>query len=178
MNKAVFLDRDGLINFPLANEKRHDINNYKFFERTFDALKELASFEYKIIIVTNQKGISDGIFSEEVFHKVMGHYVEMIESNGGRIDKYYYCPHAEDAGCACRKPKTLMIDKAKKEFDIDLTKSWMIGDRTSDVQTGITAGTKTILVKTGHAGEDGRCQVTPDYVADNLYEAVKIITGD
>jgi histidinol-phosphate phosphatase family protein len=102
------------------------------------------------------------------------------------LDRIYFCPHHPDAGfdgenkelkirCDCRKPATGMIQRAVSDLNIDLTQSWLIGDTTTDLQTAKNAGLRSILVRTGHAGRDGRHSATPDFVFDTLNDAVKFV---
>ena len=110
----------------------------------------------------------------------------LLGQNGAYIDRIYYCPHHPDKGfegeikelkidCDCRKPKIGMLKEAKKDFNIDFKESYIIGDSTLDVKTGINAGIKTILVKTGQAGEDKKYDVTADFIENDIYAAVKKI---
>jgi D-glycero-D-manno-heptose 1,7-bisphosphate phosphatase len=170
--KAVFLDRDGVIN----QEKGyvHKIENFHFFPYTFRALRKIPK-GYKKIIITNQSGISRGMYSRAEFEKLNSWMLSKIEENEIKVDKVYFCPHHPDEDCLCRKPKTGLIRQAQKEFALDLKNSWLIGDKTSDILTGKNAGCRTILVKTGFAGEDGLFEVKPDYKALNLEKAVELI---
>ena len=172
--KAVFLDRDGVIN----EEKGyvHKIEDFHFFSYTFSALKKIPK-RYKKIIITNQSGISRGMYSQTDFEKLNSWMLSKLEENEIKIDKVYFCPHHPDKNCLCRKPKTGLLMQAQKEFNLDLKNSWLIGDKTSDILAGKNAGCKTILVKTGFAGKDGLFDVGPDYEALNLEEAVEIIIG-
>ena len=110
----------------------------------------------------------------------------MLGRQGAYVDRLYYCPHHTDSGfkgeveelkfdCNCRKPKIGLFTQAKKDLNIDLEKSWFIGDSTKDIMAAQNAGMKSILVLTGYAGNDGSYEVTPDFVAKNLSEAVKLI---
>lgn len=173
MNKAVFLDRDGTINIDYGYVRK--IANFEFIPGVFDALKELAKTGFKIIIITDQSGIGRGYYTEEDYKNLTKYMVKEFEKSSIKIDGIYYCPHSPESSCSCRKPEIGMIKKAKEDFNIDLKKSYFIGDRTSDIQCGHNAGCKTILVKTGNAGEDGRYSMRPDFVADDLYEAVNLI---
>ena len=171
--KAVFLDRDGVIN----QEKGyvHKIEDFHFFPYTFRALRKIPQ-EYKKIIITNQSGISRGMYSQTEFEKLNSWVLSRLKEQGIEIDKVYFCPHHPDENCSCRKPKTGLIRQAQKEFNLDLKKSWLIGDKTSDILAGKNAGCRTILVKTGFAGEDGLFNIKPDFEISNLEKAVKIIT--
>lgn len=170
--KAVFLDRDGVIN----QEKGyvHKIEGFHFFPYTFRALKKIPQ-EYKKIIITNQSGITRGMYTQTDFETLNNWMILKMEGNGVKIDKVYFCSHHPDDNCLCRKPKPGLIMQARKEFHLDLKHSWLVGDKTSDILAGKNAGCKTILVKTGFAGEDGLFSVKPDYIVLDLEKAVKII---
>lgn len=157
--RAVFLDRDGVININ-EPEYVHRIEDFKFAPRVLPALKKLSQTDYKIIIATNQSGIGRGYYTEkdlEVLHQWM---LRRFKKEGVRIDKVYYCPHAPGQKCNCRKPKTGMVEKAVKDFGINLSKSWVIGDSEKDIQMGKEANLKTVLL----GGQ-----------VKNLAEAIKII---
>ena len=183
MNKAVFLDRDGVI--CKDTNYLYKIKDFEFIGKAIDALKLLSKTDYKIIIITNQAGIAHGFYSEEDFHKLNSWMINNLKDKGIKIDKVYYCPHHPNAkvakyklDCDCRKPNTGMLKKAEKEFNINLKKSFFVGDKTSDIKTGKNAGCKTILIKTGYAGKDKKYNITPDFTVKNLYEAVKLILKD
>lgn len=167
---AVFLDRDGVINVDKGYV--HTIEDFEFFPGAIEGLQKLSSTDYKIIIVTGQSGIGRGYYSMDDFWKLTDYMLSELEKHDVRIDAIYYCPHAPDDQCACRKPNTYMIEQAQKKFDIDVTKSYMIGDKTADVKMGEQAGCKTVLIK-GSPNETQYYQVRPDFTADNLFEAIK-----
>lgn len=147
--KAVFLDRDGTLIYDPPDAIVDRAEKLKLIPQTLDALKLLATLDYGVILITNQLGIATGRLSEDEFHEIHNTFLRMVEPSGITILKTYFCPHAPEDNCECRKPKPGMLLQAAKDFDIDLAHSWMIGDRLSDVQVGINAGTKTILVETG-----------------------------
>lgn len=173
MVKAIFLDRDGVIN--IDKEYVHKIKDFELIPKTIDALKIMQDSGYVLIIITNQSGIGRGYYTEKNFQDLNKHMLELFLSKGIKILNVYYCPHSPDEGCSCRKPSTDFIKEAEKEFKIELKKSYVIGDKTSDIEMGKNAGCKTILVKTGKAGEDGRHDVKPDFIAKDLYVAAKLI---
>lgn len=170
---AVFLDRDGVI-----NKEVDYISNPEQFElipRVAEAIKKLKDSGYKIIVVTNQSGISRGFFTEDILIQIHKKMTSLLEAEGASIDGIYYCPHHPNDDCACRKPKPEMVMKAAQELGIDLERSFFIGDTSSDIECGLRAGVKTILVETGYAGMDGRCDAKPDYRASDLFAAAEII---
>jgi len=138
MHKAVFLDRDGVINIDKAYvHKRED---FEFCEGVFEALRHFQNLGYLLIIVTNQSGIGRGYYSEEDFQTLSTWMKqELLHVNIG-IDAIYHCPHAPEEGCACRKPKSGMFFEAIKAFNIDIKHSWMIGDKQSDIEAARGVG--------------------------------------
>jgi len=171
--RAVFVDRDGTI-IELV-EYLHDPEKMKIFSGSLSALKKLKEKGFKIIIVTNQPGIGLGYFPEDDFFKVNKVLFKEATKEGLGIDKIYFCPHSKSENCKCRKPEISLIKRGETELNVDISQSFMIGDMTSDIQTGINAGCKTILVKTGMAGEDGLYDVKADFEAKDLIEAVNFI---
>jgi D-glycero-D-manno-heptose 1,7-bisphosphate phosphatase len=170
--KAVFLDRDGTVIVDPPDERVDRIDKIKLFPDTLEALKKLATLDYGIIFITDQAGIAEGRIDEAEFQRIHSLVLEMLVPSGIKILKTYMCPHSPEDNCECRKPKPTMILQAAKDFDIDLANSWMIGDHESDIQAGLRAGTKTILVKTANVPED-----SPDatYTASNLLDAINLI---
>ena len=169
--RAVFIDRDGTlieeVNF-LAR-----VEDLRLFPFTIEAVELLKENGFLIVVVTNQSGIGRGIFTENDMHAL---HSEIQKRLGNKIDAFYFCPHLPGENCACRKPRTEMIERACADFSIDSQNSWMIGDKKIDVETGFNAGTKSALVLTGY----GRKEVDvltkkPDLIVANLLEAVKEI---
>lgn len=137
MNRAVFLDRDGTIN--VEKNYLHKIEDFEFLPGAVDALKQLQLAGYKLIIITNQSGIARGYYSEEDFRKLNTWMLSSLKNKGIEITAVYYCPHLPDAkdtiyrkNCNCRKPKLGMYKKAIKDYDIDLSKSYAVGDKIRD----------------------------------------------
>lgn len=149
-HKAVFLDRDGTVDVGVPKYERVDsLDKVALLPKTMEALQKLAQLDYLVFFVTNQAGLAEGLMSREEFSEINDKVIELIAPAGIKITKTYVCPHVENDRCECRKPKPKFLLEAAREYDIDLANSWMIGDRPSDVMTGVNAGTKTILVKTG-----------------------------
>ena len=136
--KALFLDRDGVINEDAGYVYRRE--DFVFKEGIFAALREFVKAGYALVVVTNQSGIGRGYYTLEQFDELCGFMLGEFEKEGVKIEKIYFCPHAPEADCLCRKPKPGMLLNAANELNIDLARSIMIGDKDSDVQAGQSAG--------------------------------------
>jgi len=146
MNRAIFLDRDGVINKDLGYV--HKIEEFIFLPGVFEALRHFQNLGYLLIIVTNQSGIGRGYYTKEQFLSLSEWMVEEFLKEGIKITDIFFCPHRPDEGCKCRKPEPGMILEAAKKYNIDLENSWMIGDKRSDIEAGKQAGVKnTLLLK-------------------------------
>lgn len=143
MVKALFLDRDGVIN--VEKDYLYKIDEFEFIDGIFDLCMYYQNLGYIIVVVTNQSGIARGYYSEEDFKKLTSWMQDEFLQNGIDIKKVFYCPHHPDISqsCNCRKPKPGMLLDAAKEFDIDLKNSIIVGDKERDVQAGINAGLTT-----------------------------------
>ena len=169
--KTVFIDRDGTlieeVNF------LHKVEQLRFFPFTVEAIELLKENGFLMIVITNQSGIGRKIFEESAMHEI---HEKMREELSDNLDEFYFCPHLPDEGCVCRKPNLGMIETARAHFDIDLTNSWVIGDKAIDIETGFNAGIKTALVLTGYGQRAlESLDRKPDVVAENLLEAVRQI---
>ena len=144
MVKAVFLDRDGVINEKMPEGSYvTNWNDFKFISGVKEALSLLSKTDFKIIIVTNQRGIAKKSLSEQDLIEIHLKMLDEIKKSGGRIDKIYFCPH-EEGECNCRKPLPGMLYKADEEFSIDFKNSWILGDSSSDIELGKKLGCKTV----------------------------------
>jgi len=168
--KAIFLDRDGTlieeVNFlSTAGQTR-------LFDHTAEALTLFRDSGFSLFVVTNQSGVARGFFDVGAVDEVHSKIRNELVLRGLRIESFEYCPHLPDAGCACRKPNTGMIERIRREYSIDLEQSWVIGDKLLDIQLGRNAGCRTALVLTGY-GSSHRAQLEqmPDIIAANLLEA-------
>lgn len=172
MNKAIFFDRDGVLNYDPGYV--HKIEDFKLLPGVIEALKLLKNF--KFIIITNQSGIGRGYYTEQDFHKFNNRLTEELKKENIIIEKTYYCPHEPEENCNCRKPKVKFIKQAEKEFNIDLKNSFVIGDHPSDIEMGKNAKCKTIYLLTGH-GKKHKDKLTqkPDLIANNLLETARWI---
>ena len=191
MNRAVFLDRDGVINElvyfeePGIIDSPFTVEQLRLFPWAGEAIKKLTEAGYKVIIVSNQPGIAKGHLSRETFEKIRQKMKEELVKNGAPVDGEYYCFHHPDAiteslraNCECRKPKPGLILQAAKDENIDLSQSWVIGDGLTDVKAGKSAGCKTILLgrmKCELCRLMDEDDARPDAIASNLLEAVSIV---
>lgn len=179
MNKkfAAFIDRDGTINFDVNNLSKLD--NLKIIPRVPEALTLLNKFNVPAIIITNQPVVARGLLTEEEVKDIHKEIEQRIEKEGAKIDAFYFCPHHPNANlekyrivCDCRKPNTAMYKKAAKHFGVDLKYSYVIGDSFRDIEAGKTLGAVTIAVSSNKRElRDSK----PDYLVEDLYEAVKLI---
>ena len=174
MHKAIFIDRDGVINKDLGKYVTKP-DEFEFIPGSVEALKKLHDSDFKVLIITNQGGIGKGTYTEKDVKDIHQKMHNLLGENGIELDGVYFCPHHPDGDCDCRKPRLGMIMKAIKEHDIDPKRSFFIGDKTTDVKAGKDIGCKTFLVQTGYAGKDNRCDVEPDFVVSDLLEAVNMI---
>ena len=180
MRKAVFLDRDGVLNQDFPPHYPHRLDQMIMIPGVDDAIKLLKDNDYFLAIISNQSGVARGYYEEKQISVFNDALLKEIRKKGGDIDAIYYCPHHPDAviekykiNCSCRKPKPGMILEAAKTFDIDLTSSFFVGDKATDVETGRKAGVRSILVLSGQ-GIDEVSKVKPGdcLIAEDLYEAV------
>lgn len=182
MVRAVFLDRDGTINRNNP-EHVHKIEDFKFLPGVISGLKRIAHTDYKMIILTNQAGIGRGYYTVKEFKKLDTWMKNYLKKQGIKIAKTYYCPHHPEKGlgkykknCDCRKPGIGNILKAAREFGINLSKSWLIGDDVKDILAGRAANVKTIFVGKGNKAEFSKYSILPNYFAKNFFRAAQIIT--
>jgi histidinol-phosphate phosphatase family protein len=144
MNKAVFLDRDGTLN--LDKGFTYKPEDLQLLPCVPEALSMLQSAGFLLVVITNQSGIGRGFFTQSDVEKFHLRMQEEFEKKGVKIDAFYICPHAPEENCQCRKPSPYLIIKASQDMDIDLSTSYMVGDRSNDVSAGEAAGVKSFLI--------------------------------
>ena len=172
--KTIFLDRDGVINKEI--NYLHKIDEFDFIDGIFDACLYFQSLSYKIIIITNQSGISRGYYSESDYHLLTQWMLSQFAKNNINILDIYYCPHGPNSSCECRKPKPGMFLNAKTKHNIDMKNSWMIGDKEVDVTAANASGIKsTILVKSGHRIDESNSNAS--FILDSIEQSKQIITA-
>jgi histidinol-phosphate phosphatase family protein len=173
---CVFLDRDGT----LCEDKVYlsDAEGLVVFPDVPEGIRSLKEAGFHLILVTNQSGIGRGFFKEETLQAIHDRLKEMLKENGAGIDAIYYCPHHPEEHCDCRKPRTGLVTKALKDFDIDLSKSFIIGDTDADVELGNRVGVKTILLLRPSNPTNERIrrgEIPSDFSTDNFQKAVEWI---
>lgn len=181
MEKVIFLDRDGVINkYPGDRQYVTSLKVFKFLPGSLAAIKTLWKAGFKIFVVSNQAGVSKGLYSKTELNKITRFMLKKVKKAGGRIEKVFYCLHTERMDCPCRKPKISFLKQAVRGNRVDLDNSYFIGDSLVDVKTGKIFGVKTILVFTGREKLKNapNWDVQPDFVAKTLKTAAKnIISG-
>lgn len=187
MNKAVFLDRDGIINELIFNLKTGEYesplseNDLRIAPEVFDCLRILKKEGFLLFVVSNQPNCAKGKATLESLYRINRLLCKQMTENDVEFSDYFYCYHHPDGvvkgysgKCLCRKPEPYYLIEAQKKYGIDMGQSWFIGDQDSDVQCGQAAGVKTILVNEAHSRKK-RGESVPDYYVINLAEAVEII---
>jgi len=172
--RCVLLDRDGTIVFERGYIR--DPEEIELLPGAASALKRLAESGFALAVVTNQSAVGRGLLTEDRLEEIHQRLRELLAAEGVDLAGIYSCPHVPEDGCSCRKPETGLFDRASRELGFQPSESFVIGDKQCDVELGQRAGATAILVRTGYGEEvakDG--SVTPDYVAEDLAEAARII---
>jgi D-glycero-D-manno-heptose 1,7-bisphosphate phosphatase len=179
----VFLDRDGTMIEDVGYLDR--LERLKLFPYTVDAVRLLSRAGFKIVVVTSQNGVANGVLTEEFLTEAHAHLSRVFEAAGASVEGYYYCPHSVHAvveqyrtDCECRKPKPGMIRAAVRDHGLDPSQSFVVGDRWRDIEMGLAAGTRAVLVQTGYGRtEAGRqpASISNVPVVANLIEATSWI---
>jgi len=157
-------------------------DRFRMFSFAGEAIRRLNHAGFAVIVVTNQSGIARGYFPESLVHQVNERMQRELSSADARIDGVYYCPHSSADGCDCRKPKTGMIERAAREHHLDLSRSYVVGDRYGDMELAFRAGCRAVFVRTGYGlGEESwhakDWSRQPDAIVDTLQQATDWILG-
>lgn len=169
--KAVFLDRDGTLIYDVGYAR--DPDQVRLFPDVKEALTKLRKHGFRLVLVSNQSGIGRGLMTVEQAEQVHQRVVSRLAECGVQLDAAYYCRHAPDEQCGCRKPSPEMLLRAAKELDLQLDRSFMVGDKLGDVEAGKQAGCRTILLTATSAS--GKLDPAPDYVAVDWLEVLQHI---
>lgn len=175
---AVFLDRDGTINEEMGYINH--VSRFRLFPEAGPAIRRLNETGFKVVVVTNQSGAARGYFPASLVEEVHSQMQTLLAAQGARVDAIYTCLHGPDAGCSCRKPQPGLLLQAAQELNLDLSRSYLVGDRYKDMETAAKAGVQGILVLTGYGlGEYEHFHhanpAPPLHVAPNLLEAAEFI---
>ncbi|GAB1622794.1 D-glycero-beta-D-manno-heptose 1,7-bisphosphate 7-phosphatase [Agarivorans albus] len=177
---AVFLDRDGVINHDRAYVSQ--VDDFEFIDGAIEAMQKLKEAGWLLVVVTNQAGIARGYFSEEQFLSLTEWMDWSLADRGVDLDGIYYCPHHSEYGdenyrqdCNCRKPKPGMLLEAAAELDIDLEKSWLVGDKASDILAAQNAGVPNRLLVSGQYDVSEQDKALATATISSLAEATKYI---
>lgn len=177
---ALFLDRDGTVNIEAGYIR--ELKNLNLIPGVADVIRDFNQHQVPVILATNQAGPARGYYPESWVHALHERLISLLKVEGAHLDAIYYCPHLAEGvvpeysfACDCRKPEPGMLLQAAQEHDIDLSRSYMIGDKATDIDVGKNAGTKTILLTSGYGQDvlDGNYQhkVQPDHVFASLAQA-------
>lgn len=173
LTPAVFLDRDGTIN--VEKNYVHRIEDWEWIEGAQESILRLNQAGFKVVVVSNQAGIARKIYSPADVGRLHAFVSAELQKIGATIDAFYYCPHHPEYGderaCYCRKPSPGMLLRAADDLMIDLSRSWMIGDKLIDVEAGRATNVATILVRTGHGRNEEVLSAPSQIVLDNLLSA-------
>lgn len=180
LKKAVFLDRDGTINE--EREYLWQVEEFRFIDGAIEGIRLLNAAGFMVVVVTNQSGIGRGYYTEDDLERLHRYMDAELEKSGVKIAACYYCPHHPLHGvgqyateCACRKPLPGMLLQAARELDIDLAASWMVGDKKADVDAGVAAGCRPVLVRTGYGEAETGLLSEGVPVVKDLLEAARLI---
>jgi D-glycero-D-manno-heptose 1,7-bisphosphate phosphatase len=185
---AIFIDRDGTLSHEVGYVNH--VSRFRLFSYAVDAIRLVNRSPYAAVLVTNQAGVARGYFPESLIAEVHATVEASLAAGGARLDGIYYCPHHPSAGtppyrqdCDCRKPRPGLLRRAAKDLDLDLARSYVVGDRLGDLELAWSVGARAVLVKSGY----GLGELTyhapgwtrqPDLVADHLLEAVARIVAE
>lgn len=168
---AVFLDRDGTLNFDPGYLS--DAARFRFLPSVKPALRMLAASGLELFVVSNQSGIGRGLITHQQLKKIHSKMTRELRASGVALKDIFICPHSPADGCACRKPSPRLIFKAARRYRLNLWNSYIVGDKLTDVETGVRAGLQTILLTAKKSSSEG--VIRPDHVARNLMGAAKWI---
>lgn len=175
---AIFIDRDGVINRdPGGTRYVTSWKEFKFLPRAKKAISLLNQKKYPIFVISNQAGVSKGIYSRDALSEITGNMLKELQKFNAKVDGVYYCTHRDEDNCSCRKPKDGLVRSAIKGRRINLKRSFFIGDTIRDVKTAKTAGCKSILVLSGKERLANRknWEAQPDFIFKDIYEAGEFI---
>jgi len=178
--RVIFIDRDGVINEDPIGDYVKRWKDFRFIPGAVSALKQLSDAGFKIVILSNQAGIGDGVYTELTLNEITRNMLSAMKEKGIEVSGIYYCLHGKKEGCACRKPKTGLFRQAANDHTFDPTQTYFIGDKATDVLAGTRYGLRTLFVLTGH-GEKDRPKLKetgePEQIFPSISEAAEYALG-
>ena len=178
LRRAIFLDRDGTLNKDTGYVHRKE--DWHWLPGVVEALQRFHAVGYALVVVSNQSGLARGMYDLAALHELEAWINADLEAKGAAIDAWYYCPHLPEitGPCSCRKPAPGLILRAAEEMGLDLARSWMVGDRVRDVEAGLAAGCRCVLLRPAQGGYEADAPVPPGVaVAPHLAAAEVLILG-
>ncbi len=178
IEKIIFIDRDGVINEDLIGDYIKKWEDFRFIPGSLEALRKFNSSQYGIVIISNQAGIGDGVYSEKELNDITYKMLYELKKELIDVKRIYYCLHGKDAGCDCRKPKTGLFKQAAKDISFNPSETYFIGDKVSDMEAGKKFGLKTLFVLTGHGSIDQSrltSELQPEKILPSIKEAADYI---
>jgi len=175
--KLIILDRDGVINYD-SDQFIKSPQEWRPIEGSMEAIALLNQWGWRVVVATNQSGVGRGLFDMDTLAAIHDKMHRTVAQAGGRIDAIFFCPHAADSKCACRKPKPGMLLEIAERFNVDLDDVPVVGDSLRDLQSAVAAGAQPVLVRTG---KGGKTEADPELppgtpVHDNLAAYVRALT--
>ena len=170
---VVFIDRDGVLIREVNYLKRPE--QVRLIKGSAEAVKALRKAGFKVVVITNQSGVGRGYFTLADLKRSHARLAADLKGKGTRLDGLYFCPHAPDEGCPCRKPKTKLVKDAAKKLGLNLKRGYFVGDTSTDMATAKAAGLTGILVRTGKGGRDGKHRMPKTAVRRDLAAAARFI---
>lgn len=169
----IFLDRDGTIN--VEKDYLHRVEEFEFEQGCIDGLKLLSQKGYGLVVITNQSGVGRGMYSLDDVKLVHDYMYQELRKENINIERIYICPHAPEEQCDCRKPKPTLYYQAIKELNIDVSHSYLVGDRVRDIQAASELGCDYAIVMTGHAAEENLTGIPSNHIFRNIREFAKSV---
>ena len=175
--KLVFLDRDGVINKNIKGEYVKSWEGFTFLPRVLEGFRKLKSAGYDVIVISNQAGVAKGIYTKEELDWMTQNMLTEVAKAGGKINGVYYCLHRNEDECNCRKPESGLFEQAIKDHEVNAQDVFLVGDSERDIIAAKKVGCKTIMVLSGNTKKEDipTFETKPDYIAEDLYDAVENI---
>lgn len=177
-HKVVFLDRDGTLVHDRPGYYLRRVKDLKLYRSTVQALKQLQENGFKLVVLSNQSGLARGFLTEKTLKDIHGHLRKILKDRGIHLTAIYYCPHAPEAHCRCRKPKTFLARQAMRKWGLTLEGSFIVGDKKADVDLGRNLGIPSVFLRTGHGKDQMKkfgSQLHPSHRTKNILQAAKWI---